>query len=97
MLQPVGVTPDGYFSGSPVKERYELMQYTGLKDKNGKEIYEGDIVKGEEPYLHVVEWKSWKCYDHGKVIGWSIDGDVNEWGEIIGNIYEDSHLLDKDK
>ncbi len=62
-----------------------LMQYTGLKDKNGKEIYEGDIVKAVfNSSIHRVEWRN----DQSQ---WSIGG-FGQW-EVIGNIYENPELL----
>ena len=70
-----------------------LMQYAGLKDKNGKEIYEGDIMKtiygnyAVEFFMGRFEYEN---FDHYGVNGESPD---LEEGEVIGNIYENAGLL----
>ncbi len=76
----------------------ELMQYTGLKDKNGKEIYEGDIVKFETT-LGIVEWTNGDCAEffiRGKRwVFYEMSGKLFCWDEleVIGNIYENEELL----
>ena len=90
----VDETPSGTCSKLLI-EGTPLMQYTGLKDKNGKEIYEDDIVRVKsfsEPIM-------WIRFDRGAFYLASKDkeeiADIKyvERGEIIGNIYSNPELI----
>ncbi len=74
------------------------MQFTGLLDKNGKEIYEGDILKDNiDGYVVVREMTgghfTWKSTLSG--IGGIFPFDYNQKNncEVIGNIYENPELI----
>nr|DAW48761.1 MAG TPA: YopX protein [Caudoviricetes sp.] len=78
-------------------EYSELMEWTGLYDKNGEEIYEGDIFHiGSKKILYVVEWID--CGLKGrqiKNISWI---GLDYWKddiEVIGNIYENPELIEE--
>jgi uncharacterized phage protein (TIGR01671 family) len=85
-------------------DRYDVEYATGLKDKNGKKIYEGDIVQKPSPagdleLTGVVEFYSGNDKaEYG--IQWYEDGDKPWWGryfdglEITGNIHENPELLE---
>ena len=75
----------------------ELMQFTGLQDKTGRDIYEGDIVKqdwvlGEPVYKNIeITWNQYIC---AFCTGSKPLQLPNQW-IVIGNIYENPELLDK--
>ena len=82
--------------------KYFVMQFTGLQDKNGKDIYEGDILGGYPHGECFVQWDD----KHGCYTAIDTDESRNDFGlfstqlqdcidtwEIIGNIYENPELL----
>ena len=78
----------------------ELLQYTDLKDKNGKEIYEGDIVFesfGENYYKVIFENGSFRAEFKGDFEEYSLDliDVVAQSCEVVGNIYENPELMEE--
>ena len=78
-----------------MNDEVEITEFTGLKDKNGKEIFEGDICNAkyagssEREYKNKIEWNESECsFSFANAPLWTW-----EQIEIIGNIYENPELL----
>lgn len=85
---------DGKVFGNPYfSMQLKTMQYTGLKDKHGTEIFEGDIIQSVHACGYPTEWKSNTVVKFENGAFYPFRYPPQEVYEVIGNIYENPELL----
>jgi len=114
MTDEISISSDGVFfhagQSNIANPDWKLVQYTGLKDKNGQEIYEGDVVKrvDDTPFrMENRELKFCTWFVEFKYAQWAFINTPTspatsypafysnaKYMEIIGNIYENPELLE---
>jgi hypothetical protein len=75
------------------KDNFIIMQYTGLKDKSGVDIYEGDVLSCDVGRNEIVEFKQAMFYCRYRALPLIRVHYLNEDLEVIGNIHENPELL----
>jgi uncharacterized phage protein (TIGR01671 family) len=90
------------FGGYAMWENIEKMQYTGLKDKKGKEIYEGDIVRSGNGRIWEIKFGHYKyALNNDPSYGYYMHDDTCKMSignvEVIGNKYQKPELLEEKK